>query len=121
MTNYTLLQYVSLRIRAWWYLYKPISGEPRYMPSDVRNFVAQHVVKLFRSALHQELSPEQRLETWERLMRPLFENEQQQWGLTIDTIESMTELAQEYLATVPLEHCMDCNSPVFRHKAVTTD
>lgn len=100
----------AMPVRAWSYLR---FLKKKQVPPDVKSYLLNNGIKTLRKA--KGASPEQQLTIAEELLRAaLFSEPGDLDRLPSELIgEGMTRLAQ-----IPLEHCTNCDAPVFTHEAI---
>jgi hypothetical protein len=107
-----------MNIRSWWYLTKKKWNHQLDLPKDVKEFVIKRAIKRMQS-VHRELTSKEQEEFANLEMNAFLLNEP--GTFTPGTMDELVGDAMERLAEIPLEHCVLCNRPVFRHKATKTD
>ncbi len=109
---------IHLNIRSWWYIAKKKRNDQIDLPQDVKEFVIKRAIKRMKN-VRRELTPKEQEDFANLEMNAFLLNEP--GTFTSGTMNEMVGDTMERLAKIPLEHCVRCNRPVFKHKATKTD
>jgi hypothetical protein len=102
-----MIRAMFIKLRAWW-CYRFVKREA--WPSDIAEYVFRSGVKTLERA---NLSPQQQNEIAITELNGVLTSDH----LSPELRGDMLEDALKRLAKIPLEHCTNCERPVFTHEA----